>query len=85
MKVISPAMILARAGSRLYGRHWIPQLSAALHITDGEVRQWMRGRPIPATIWAELAALLRHRSRELVATDRAIERYQDRLNPREKE
>lgn len=70
----SPAAILTRAGIALYGRHWILQMSEALGVQNGEVRGWLRGRPIPAAIWPEVRVLLRRRLREIDATLREIDR-----------
>ncbi len=53
---------LERAGNLLYGDRWQTDLARALEINDRRVRQWMSmERPIPPGVWADIAALVRHR------------------------
>ena len=60
-KAWGPAQ-LERAGNLLYGDRWQTDLARALEINDRRVRQWMSiERPIPPGVWADIAALLRHR------------------------
>jgi hypothetical protein len=71
--------LLTRAGRLLYGQRWIPQLSKALGLPNGEVRLWHSGRrKIPAVLWLDLRRLLRIRQRELSALQREIRAEIDR-------
>jgi hypothetical protein len=68
-----PVSLLSRVGQALYGRRWIPQLSEALGVVNGEVRLWASGRrPIPPALWLDLRRLLRARQRELSAILREV-------------
>lgn len=59
---------LRRCGTILYGDRWQSDLARALNVNDRRVRQWIAGeRPIPAGIWADIAALLRQRQQEALA------------------
>jgi hypothetical protein len=67
------ASLLSRAGEALYGRHWIPQFSAAIGLPYNEIHTMTRGRrPIPAYLWLDVRRLIRDRQRDLAAVLREV-------------
>lgn len=55
---------IRRAGEALYGSRWQTEMAAALGFGDSaRIRQFLSGaRPIPAGVYADAMALLRHKS-----------------------
>lgn len=53
----SDADRLREIGQRLHGERWQTALARDLGVRDHRVRQWLKGQPVPAGIWADLARL----------------------------
>ncbi|MFZ2524449.1 MAG: hypothetical protein WAW87_03950 [Candidatus Ferrigenium altingense] len=54
---------LRKCGEVLFGDRWQTDLADSLALSDARrIRQWLSGdRPIPPTVWADIAGLLRQR------------------------
>lgn len=64
---------LIEVGKALFGPHWPTPLADALNVAPRAVERWANGsRPIPETIWLEIADLCRSRGA-------ALQRWANRL------
>lgn len=65
--------LLRAAGEALYGPRWLSDLSRDLGVTYRTIRRWDAGEfEIPATVAAELRALLKARATAMAAVRRKL-------------
>lgn len=66
-------VLLAQAGTALYGRRWVLPLSAALAVPYADVRLWSQGkRAVPAQVWPDILKIIQAKQQELKLAVRMV-------------